>query len=162
MAKFIGIDPGAKGSLCCLDTDDLTNVEFIDTPADHASAQLVRGWVMGRTPNILGLEKVHAIFGTSAGSNFKFGYNVGVLTGVLYCTFVGIDLIPPKTWQKSCGIVFKPKSTAAIKKRVVADAALRLYPSAAIHGPRGGLLDGRSDALMIAHHMMLKYGGSNG
>ena len=69
-------------------------------------------------------------------------------------------MVTPKTWQKACGIAFKPKSAPAEKKRVVAAKAHQLYPSAALHGPRGGLLDGRSDALMIAHHMMLKYGGS--
>ena len=35
-------------------------------------------------------------------------------------------------------------------KKEVADIASRLYPKAELHGPKGGLLDGRSDALMIA------------
>lgn len=161
MSKFIGIDPGSKGALCCLDSDRLS-VEFIDTPDDHASAQLVRGWIMGRKPHIVGLEKVHAIFGTSAGSNFKFGHNVGILEGVLFTTFVGIDHVQPKAWQKAVGIAFKKGMTGAQKKKHVAAHAQQLYPSASLHGPRGGLLDGRSDALMIAHHMMIKYGGQSG
>jgi hypothetical protein len=160
--KFIGIDPGSKGALCCLDSDRPRFVEFLDTPYDHKSCQLVRAFLMTHEPAMVGLENVHAIFGTSAGSNFKFGENVGIIKGVLGTTPFGIDMIQPKAWQKACGISFKPKSKPAEKKRVVAAIAQNLYPSAALHGPRGGLLDGRSDALMIAHHIMLKYGGSNG
>lgn len=48
----------------------------------------------------------------------------------------------------------------ADKKKTVAAKALQLYPDAELHGPKGGLLDGRADALMIAHFLTIKYGGS--
>lgn len=162
MAKFIGIDPGSKGSLCCLDSADLTTILFMDTPFDHNTCISVREFIIHHSPKMIGLEKVHAIFGTSAGSNFTFGENVGIIKGVVGTTNFGIDMVQPKAWQKACGIAFKPKSKPAEKKRVVASIAQQLYPSASLHGPRGGLLDGRSDALMIAHHMMVKYGGNSG
>jgi hypothetical protein len=161
VTKFIGVDPGSKGALCCLDSDTL-EVTFHDTPHDHKTCALVQGWVNMHKPKIIGLERVHAIHGTSAGSNFKFGENLGMIKGVLYTTRIGIDYVPPKAWQKACGIAFKAKSTSAVKKKVVAAKAQELYPTAVLHGPRGGLLDGRADALMIAHHIMLKYGGKNG
>ena len=56
-------------------------------------------------------------------------------------------------WQKSIGVKAKGK---AIKKDV-ADICSRLYPLVDIYGPRGGLQDGLSDALMIAHYNYLKY-----
>ena len=37
-------------------------------------------------------------------------------------------------------------------KKQVAEIAQSLYPTAELHGKRGGLLDGRADALMIAHY----------
>ena len=46
MAKYVGIDPGSKGSLCCLDTDDLTTVHFMDTPHDSLSCTTVRKWLL--------------------------------------------------------------------------------------------------------------------
>jgi hypothetical protein len=159
MTKFIGIDPGSTGALCCLDSDT-HETTFKDTPSNHGSSAGIQAWINMNAPKMIGLEKVHAIFGTSAGSNFKFGENTGIIKGVIWtCTF-GIDEVTPKNWQKACGIAFKKGMTSAMKKKHVAAIAQQLYPSAALHGPRGGLLDGRSDALMIAHHMMLKYGGS--
>ena len=54
----------------------------------------------------------------------------------------------PKIWQKYVRVTVKGK---AIKKEV-AKIAQGLYPNAELHGKRGGLLDGRADALMIAHY----------
>ena len=101
------------------------------------------------------IEKVHAIQGTSAGSNFKFGYNVGMINALAEASGIGVDHITPKMWQKKIGVT---KKGPAIKKEV-AQIAERLYPGAQIKGPRGGLLDGRSDALCIAHYNYLKYTG---
>ena len=56
--------------------------------------------------------------------------------------------VTPKVWQKYIGVTAKGK---AIKKQV-AKIAQYLYPQAELHGKRGGLLDGRSDALMIAYY----------
>ena len=162
MAKYVGIDPGSKGSLCCLDTDDLTTVHFMDTPHDSISCTRVRKWLLDWNPTMIGVENVHSIHLVSAKSNFVFGQNFGIIKGVVGTTMLGTDLVQPKAWQKACGITFKPKSAPAEKKRIVAATAQQLYPSAALHGPRGGLLDGRSDALMIAHHIMIKYGGQSG
>ena len=46
----------------------------------------------------------------------------------------------------------------ADKKKHVASIAMQLYPKANLSGPKGGLLDGRADALMIAHYLSIKYG----
>jgi len=152
----VGIDPGAKGSLCLLDTTS-KHITFLST---YVSPALIYDWLNAYSPiHMIGMEDVHAIYGTSAGSNFKFGFNVGLLHGIIECTRIGMDLIQPKVWQKETGIRFKKGMTPAQKKRVVANKALQLYPKAAssLYGPKGGLLDGRSDALMIAHYLGIKY-----
>jgi hypothetical protein len=161
MSFFIGIDPGAKGSLCLLDTST-SEIEFHDTPGLTISPTQVLRWLNTRNrTRMIGLEKVSSIRGASAGSNFKFGFNVGAITAIAECSQIGVDLIPPKTWQKGCGIVFKKGTAPAARKRVVAHAAQQLYPMAPLHGPRGGLLDGRADALMIAHYLSIKYGSNS-
>jgi hypothetical protein len=92
----------------------------------------------------------------SAKSNFNFGYNVGaahmLLSGVLYTQEVELELIPPKKWQKGVGITVSGKAI----KTAVAELARKLYPDCDIYGPRGGLIDGRADALMIAHYLYLQ------
>jgi hypothetical protein len=86
----------------------------------------------------------------SAKSNFGFGRSVGIVTAVSEIVTKGIvaKTVTPKVWQKYAGVTAKGK---AIKKEVSL-IATTLYPLANIYGPKGGLLDGRSDALLIAHY----------
>ena len=102
---------------------------------------------------IIMIEDVHSLHGMSAKSNFNFGYNLGAVTAICKASGLGVDKVTPKIWQKGIGI--KPKDPSI--KKSVANIALSLYPTAQIHGPKGGLLDGRSDALMIAHHTFKTY-----
>ena len=90
------------------------------------------------------------MFGISAKSNFGFGKNLGIVTAISQLATGGMiaKTVTPKVWQKYIGVTAKGK---AIKKQV-AQIASGLYPKAELHGKRGGLLDGRSDALMIAHY----------
>ena len=93
------------------------------------------------------IEDVHSIFGVSAKSNFNFGFNTGLVTAVAASSGCMVDTIQPKKWQKHVGVKAKGK----LIKKEVADICERLYPRVNIRGPRGGLLDGLSDSLMIAH-----------
>lgn len=87
----------------------------------------------------------------NAGSNFNFGRNVGIITTCLELFDREIKLIQPKQWQKLVGIHYPKKCPSAERKKITADKCMELYPEAPIWGPRGGLKDGRADALMIAH-----------
>ena len=163
MAVYLGIDPGAKGALCFLDIDN-RKLAFRPTPCLEFSAAELRKTVMAvnKTKDILmiGIEDVHAIHGTSAGSNFKFGYNVGAINALMETTGIGIDKITPKSWQNAVKVPTKKKAGGPTQlKKAIASIALRLYPNAELLGPRGGVIDGRADALMIAHYLAIKYGG---
>ncbi len=99
--------------------------------------------------------------GMNAKSNFQFGRNLGLLEVIIHYAFNEVEYIQPKAWQKACGIKFEyPKKATAsqkskIRKETTAARCLELYPNADIYGPRGGLMDGRADALMIAHTLTL-------
>lgn len=101
------------------------------------------------------IEEVHSIFGVSAKANFNFGYNVGLVNTLALCSGNMVDKITPKKWQKAVGV----KSTSKGKdiKKDVAGICSRLYPDIKIYGPKGGLDDGKSDALMIAHYCYLTH-----
>lgn len=94
------------------------------------------------------IEDVHSLPKMSAKSNFSFGRNVERVNLLAQLAKVRVELIQPKAWQKFVGV--KQKGPAI--KKEVAGIAQRLYPTARLFGPKGGLLDGRSDALMIAHY----------
>jgi len=106
------------------------------------------------------LEHVHSLYGMSAKSNFTFGGMFWRARTILDCLGHPFELVQPKAWQQAVGIpAKKDRDPQDELKRLVADRAHELYPDAQLYGPRGGLMDGRSDALMIAHYLRLKYGG---
>lgn len=145
---YIGIDPGAKGAICALLAKH-NKVSFRNTTDDPLD---LLTWFNALNTEfnlrIIMIEDVHSIHGMSANSNFQFGWNVGEMNLLAKMSKVMHDRVTPKKWQKFVGVKEKGKAI----KQEVAEIAKRLYPNAQLHGPKGGLLDGRSDALMIAHY----------
>ena len=146
-----GIDPGANGAIAVLDSTNPDSVALLDLKSnsicDTWNWLHTEGLALGSSK--IWIEDVHSLFGMSAKSNFGFGRNLGtVLTIAELLTGHFPNTVTPKIWQKYVGVTAKGKD---IKKQV-AEIATSLYPTANIYGKRGGLLDGRSDALMIAHY----------
>ena len=146
-----GIDPGANGAIAVLDSENPDSVELLDLKKNTIFE--VFDWMEGEissfSPGEIWVEDIHSMYGMSAKSNFGFGRNLGTILAITEL-LKGIPpkTVTPKVWQKYIGVTAKGK---AIKKQV-AKIAQGLYPTAELHGKRGGLLDGRSDALMIAHY----------
>jgi len=167
----IGVDPGASGALCSLDSCT-KEIKFHSTPQSKNlfdSIGAILNWLSTQhIPTIVAIEDVHSMGGMSAKSNFQFGRNLGLIEALIHSWSNQVEYVQPKVWQKACGISFiYPERLKAIKrgkirKMTTAARALELYPGADIYGPKGGLKDGRSDALMIAHYLTLKYGDENG
>ena len=153
MVSVISVDPGAKGAIC-LFAPDHGVIEFRNTTDKPGElyAWLVQS-IQKYDVKMAGVEKVHSIFGTSAKSNFSFGFNVGMMYGLIQATGIGLDEVQPKAWQKFVGVPAKSKTI----KQDVAAICGRLYPQVSVHGPRGGLQDGKSDSLLIAHYFSVKY-----
>lgn len=164
----IGADPGTQGAICLLDSIR-KKFTFVNTP-QLVTMQALYFWCtkakgMGQLEQVtVAIEDVHSMGGMSAKSNFQFGRNLGFLEASLHLHFTDIVYVQPKEWQKVCGIkfVYPPKATAPqksrIRKETTAAMVLELYPDAPIYGPRGGLMDGRADALMIAHYLTIRPG----
>lgn len=158
MAIILGCDPGAKGAYCLLiPSQELA--WFFPTPGGDMLPGFILETLRSSGAHLCDaamIEDVHSIYGMSAKSNFSFGGNVQAAQTVLEILMRGnedlIKKVQPKVWQKAIGITAKGN---AIKKQV-AEVAHSLYPYAQIFGPKGGLLDGRADALMIAHYAYLQ------
>ena len=154
---FIGVDPGQSGSICLLSPDSKEIVQFLDI---NMHPPVLLGILNGLKDEYLlspvMLEKVQNIRGTASAANFKFGFNYGNISGIIKCSNIGLDQVAPKVWQKMLQVPAKLEKTA--RKKFIGQQCMALYPSAELHGPRGGLLDGRSDALGIAHYSRIKYG----
>lgn len=148
LTAYLGVDPGASGSYCLL-VPSTKQVAFY--PTNNKPIETI-DW-FNRVTNqvniaIVMIEDVHSLYGMSAKSNFSFGYNVGVVNIIPACVGLSIDKVTPKVWQKFVGVRAKGKEI----KKDVASICDRLYPNASIRGPKGGLKDGKSDSLMIAHY----------
>ena len=148
--RVCGIDPGATGAICVLDSHDPAHVALLDLKK-HSNTDIYN-WLHSQLRfrgSEIWVEDIHSMHGMSAKSNFSFGKNLGIVTTIAELMVGHLPkTVTPKIWQKYVGVTAKGK---AIKKQV-AKIAQYLYPQAELHGKRGGLLDGRSDALMIAYY----------
>ena len=146
---YIGIDPGAKGCMCLIGNGKLA---FKDFDLKEYSSTLKALCSPYDTELMVAVEKVHAMPGQGVSSSFSFGQRLGELEGMLIALQVPYELVAPKDWQKACGIPAKSD------KKGIALVMQKLYPTAELYGNKGGLRDGRSDALGLAHFIRLKYG----
>lgn len=160
MSYYIGIDPGAKGYLCLLDPSGPV-IKFVKNPTSLKDMHVVRKELRIYAPVVkhVAIEDVHSLYGMSAKSNFKFGYNLGFITALVCCylPYNSITLVQPKKWQAQVGAPSQKFLGKEMKlKQAIADIAEALYPNAELYGPKGGLQDGKADALMIAHWLYLQ------
>ena len=157
----LGCDPGSSSYISMIDIDT-KDVRFIanDTAPYILYSELQE--VKEKFDLLgVGLEDVHAIYGTSSGSNFKFGYNFGIVSALISTLGVSVYAVKPKEWQKFIGVIKSNAKTPAIRKnhikKQVGVICNRLYPKANIYGVKGGLIHDKSDACMIAHTVLHKY-----
>ena len=146
---YIGIDPGKNGALAVIrESKGVSLVDFDLKAYINLLSYFKKSYDM-----FIGIEKVHAMPGEGVKSSFSFGERVGELKGII--STLGFDnnteWIQPQTWQKHIN------TDSNGGKKAIADSLLSLYPSADLYGPRGGLKDGRSDALGIANYIYQKY-----
>jgi len=152
MKIWLAIDPGASGSMCILTEEN--NVFFTDYKTNG-----LRGYITtlgdirdeDLEPTMIALEKVHAMPGQGVSSMFSFGQRLGELEGILQAFDMGYELIRPQLWQKACGVPAKSG------KKGIYEAISKIYPQAELTGPKGGIIDGRCDALGMCHYLRKTY-----
>ena len=147
---FIGIDPGLSGAICVLDlNDNIRFVDFTDIDFFESGAWLLEAVEQQKVT--VYLESPSMRPGNARGSDFKAAMNYGQILSSLKCYgFTPIE-IRPQDWQKPMKLKTKSKERKKHKQEIASKVKDR-YPEAEIYGPRGGIKDGRSDALGIANH----------
>lgn len=151
----IAIDPGKKGAAALLFPGGLLFRDWSGV-TDKQRFDVLRTWTQKYAVCAAVLEKVGARPEQGVNSMFTFGTNFGWWCGLLDALGLSWSLVSPQTWQK--GVVpSKGGKEAAVR------AASRMFPNAVFHGPKGGLLDGRADAALMAvwaarHHGLSFYG----
>ena len=141
----LGIDMGDRGYICILYQDE--TVDFISTSPDNNKLfSELSSLIENYTIESCIVEEVRNIFGASSKSNFKFGYNVGFVEGVLFSLKINYQKLQPKEWHKYYDIKEHGKKI----KHEVAYKIKLIYPEVILTTANGTLQDGKSDSLALA------------
>jgi hypothetical protein len=151
---FIGIDPGLHGALAWMD-GERRQIEVRDCPLTAGEYDFFGMWKAFETacasgPAIVVMEKVHSMPSDGKASAFSFGVGYGAWLAICGMFRIPPNLVAPQTWKRVmlAGIANDKRAEAmALKQR------FQGHPICAqLHGPRGGLRDGRVDALFLAEY----------
>lgn len=161
---YAAIDPGFEGAIAVINRD-ATSVKVWDmpnTPGDGKQREMdlpaLRDILKGvqKFPGvILGIEWPRTwpgTFGDVAGHAERFGRGKGILESFAFLLGLEYLKIDPLAWKGRLGLPGKTDPEAVQKAAVLWDAQYGAW-SALVRGPRGGLKDGRLDALLIAHYL---------
>jgi hypothetical protein len=137
--KIIGIDPGKNGGITSLEDNEIHQYTIPkikgSTKVDYRKLDGIIAQWRGCDTHVF-IEEVHALYGSSAGATFSFGYICGVTMGMIVSAKVPFTLVQPKVWQKVMfkGIpdIRKPykdgKKGKTDTKAMALIAAKRLFP----------------------------------
>lgn len=167
-SHYIGIDPGKKGAIACLNASGsaarsypmpVKKARGEGEPQEYDLDGLYHVFgLLRRLPNVrVGVEWPVAYpgtFGNVARDAEQFGRGKGYLHAFLWMMGFDFSMISPLKWKQKLGLPGKSWDAKSEQGRALWVAK---YPHHAqtILGPRGGLLDGPLDALLIAHYMRI-------
>ena len=159
-----GLDPGKSGALALIDEagaevdpwlfdmpylGDIPDVRWLDEQLHMAYRDGGAEWEL---PVLVVIEQPIAMPGQSSQSTATTFRSFGAL--LAWVTLAKVPLITPRpnAWKARLGVTKDKGSAVAL--------AARLFPSAGLYGPRGGMKDGRAEALLLAeygrrHHLGL-------
>jgi hypothetical protein len=159
---YIGIDPGKEGYICIMEGEAITfhPIPLIGKEFDIHNLFELLFKIANTDSNIhCVVEDVHALFNSSAGATFSFGFGLGVIEGILVSLLVPYTKIAPKKWQKELhqGIAVQQKKSSTGKtmvnntKLMSEMAAKRLFPKVDLRASERCKKshDGKVDSLLI-------------
>lgn len=162
MSIIAGIDPGNKGAIAFLDPENAT-LEILDMPTfEYATTRnRVKTDPYGISYAISQfdisdafVEEVNSSPQMGVVSAFSFGESKGMILGVLAALQVPTTPTKPTQWKKAMRV--------PADKRATVQRASQLFPAIAhlFKGPRGGIIDGRAEATLIALYGAIELGRS--
>jgi Holliday junction resolvasome RuvABC endonuclease subunit len=140
MTRILGIDPGLKGGIALLDTQEAPQAWKM--PAMEADLWAI---IIGAHADVAFIEKVSSSPQMGVTSAFTFGRGYGSLVMALTASGVPFTEVRPQQWQSPVGLVYPKGSKPTEKKNLGKRRAQQLFP----------MLDitlSISDALLIARY----------
>lgn len=150
MKTYIGIDPGQSGGIAIVKGNLLAAVYVMPVAGKEIDTirinEILKNWLEDNP--IAVIEKVHSMPQQGVASSFKFGFNTGILHGIIRTHGIPLHLVTPQAWKK------KILSGTAKDKDAAIDFCRRVYPQVNLLAtPRSKKPhDGMADALCIARY----------
>lgn len=153
----IGIDPGLSGAIAVI-TPTFYAVHDIPTLEVKSGKKCRHRYNVSEIVKMLTqirggsrsievwLEEVHSMPGQGVTSMFSMGRGLGMYEGIVSALSMQLNYISPVTWKKKMLDGQGKEKDASVYK------AQQLFPLAQLVTPRGRLLDGRAEALLIAEY----------
>jgi len=158
-----GIDVGLKGAVALVSADG-SHYEVHDIPTlKNGSKQdydmwhlndLLKSFVLSYGSILFYVEKVGAMPKQGVTSTFRFGMGYGIAQMAVVSAGHRLGLVRPQTWKAST------MRDSAKSKGASCAVARALFPRAKLEGSRGGIKDGRCEALLIAEYARRETYGS--
>jgi hypothetical protein len=161
--RILSIDPGKQGAFCYSDySNGLSKVEITATTMPllknkkdyniHEIKEIVRK----SRAEIIIVEDVHSIHGSSSASNFVFGFGVGLIRGIVETSNIPYQLVPPKTWQKDAWVGISKVKDSKLNSQA---AVHRLFPNVNLKATQRSTKehDGIIDAILIGYYGYLRF-----
>jgi len=158
--KRVGIDPGFDGAVAIINDGEVTiyDTPYTTTKVNGKKRKLydveemahILKQLVGEEDCHVYLEKVHSMPKEGVVGAFSFGEGFGIWKGILSALEIPYTLITPQEWK---GHMIKE---VGAQKSISCFVAQQLFPNAQLFGPRGGGLDGRGDALLMAEYCRRK------
>jgi hypothetical protein len=164
---YVGIDPGFSGAIGRISADG-SSVQCWDMPTvqkggaearrrelDLAALRQIMREIRLFPSTVVGLEWPTTRPGEGAERSERFGRQKGILQAFCYLHRLPYFLIAPNLWK---GRLSLPGKTNPDANKLAAKLFDLYYPESGslVRGPRGGLKDGRIDALLIAHWLRVR------
>ena len=149
-----GIDPMGRGAIAYLDLKGgsarVVDMPVVQVTKSRAELDIKELWIelLVNEPRIAFVEKMQAM--PKGGlANFKLGAYRDALRMAFQALGVSLVEVPPKDWQREYKIRSTKDDDTKAQSYLIAS---RMFPEVELRGPRGAILDGRADALLIAEY----------
>jgi hypothetical protein len=154
---FTGHDPGKGGAIASIDESKRV-LALDDVPLDfHGEVDGIAFAALFHVGSVVCIEENHSRSHADKqgrrvvpASDYAFGFVSGAAWGICVAKGIAPMMVSPQTWKRAITMGMPASDTKDASVRM----AKALFPSAQamLYGSRGGALDGRAEALLIAEY----------
>jgi len=155
---IIGIDPGFSGAIAFLHNNNklivndmplvkINNRKQVD--CDKINELIKTAKINSKNFNFAAIEDVHSMPGQGVASTFRFGYNAGILLGILKSNDIKVLRVRPTVWKSALGLSRKKSESLMLAKKI--------FPYYKTYFNRAKD-DGRAEAALLAYYAKQSFG----